>query len=63
MTGLLTGKQVINSRLGQEIFIFPATSKTVLGPSQPPIKQIPGALWPGLKRPECEALSAEAKIT
>ena len=62
MTRLLTGERRINSRLGKEISIFLATSKTFLGPSQPRIKRIPGALYPGLKQPESETLSAEAKI-
>jgi hypothetical protein len=30
-------------------------SRTALGPSQPPIQQVPGALSLGVKRPWCEA--------
>jgi hypothetical protein len=36
--------------------IFPITaSRTALGPNQPPIQWVPGALSLGIKRPRCEA--------
>jgi hypothetical protein len=59
---LQAGWRWFDSRQGQEIFLFPITSRPVLGPTQPPIQWVPGALSPGLKRPGREALSgAEVK--
>jgi hypothetical protein len=40
-------------RLG--IFLFTTASRTALGPTQPPIQWVPGALSLGVKRPGCEA--------
>jgi hypothetical protein len=37
------------------IFLFNAASRTVLGPTQPPIQWVPGALSLGVKRPRREA--------
>jgi hypothetical protein len=42
-------------RRGLGIFLFTAASRTVLGPTQPPIQWVPGALSPGVKRPGREA--------
>jgi hypothetical protein len=36
-------------------FLFSTSSRPVLGPTQPPIPRVPGALSPGVKRPGCEA--------
>jgi hypothetical protein len=43
------------SRQGLGIFLFTTVSRTVLGPTQPPIEWVPGALSLGLKRPGREA--------
>jgi hypothetical protein len=40
-------------RLG--IFLFITTSRMALGPTQPPIQWVPGALSLGVKQPGCEA--------
>jgi hypothetical protein len=40
-------------RLG--IFLFTTASSGALGPTQPPIQWVPGALYLGVKRPESEA--------
>jgi hypothetical protein len=44
-----------DSRRGLGIFIFTTASRPVLGPSQPPIQWVPGALSAGVKRPGREA--------
>jgi hypothetical protein len=49
-------------------FLFSTSSRLALGPAQPPIQWVPGALSPGVKRPGCDAdhsppTSAEAKKT
>jgi hypothetical protein len=46
--------------------IFSTSSRPALGPTQPPIQWVAGALSPGVKRPRCEAdhsppTSAEVK--
>jgi hypothetical protein len=43
------------SRWGLGIFLFTTTSRTALGPTQPPIQWVPGALSLGVKRPGREA--------
>jgi hypothetical protein len=40
---------------GLGIFLFPIASRPALGPTQPPIQWVPGALSPGEKRPKREA--------
>jgi hypothetical protein len=37
------------------IFLCTTASRTTLGPTQPPIQWVPGALSLGIKRPGCEA--------
>jgi hypothetical protein len=45
----------LESRQGLEIFLFTTLSRPVLGPTQPPIQWIPGALSLGVKRERREA--------
>jgi hypothetical protein len=54
-------------RRGLEIFLFTTASRPVMGPTEPPIQWVPGALSLGVKRSEREAehsrpSSAEVKI-
>jgi hypothetical protein len=54
--------------VGSNIFLFSTSSRPVPGPTQPHIQWVPGALSPGVKRPEREAdnsppSSAEVKKT
>jgi hypothetical protein len=44
-----------DSRQGLRIFLFTTASRTTLGPTQPPIQWIPGALSLAVKRPGREA--------
>jgi hypothetical protein len=44
-----------DSRRGLGIFIFTTASRTSLGPTQPPIQRVPGALFLGVNRLEREA--------
>jgi hypothetical protein len=51
---------------GGKNFLFSTSSRPALGPTQPPIQWVPGALSPGVKRPGREAdhpppTSAEVK--
>jgi hypothetical protein len=39
----------------KEFFLFATAFRPALGPTQPPIKWIPGSLSPGVKPPACEA--------
>jgi hypothetical protein len=42
-------------RQGLGIFLFTTASRPALGPTQPPIQWVPGAVSLGIKRPGCEA--------
>jgi hypothetical protein len=42
-------------RFNELIFLFTTASRTSLGPTQPPIQWVPGALSLGVKRPGQEA--------
>jgi hypothetical protein len=44
-----------DSRRGLGIFLLTTASRTALGPTQPPIQLVPGALSLGVKRPRREA--------
>jgi hypothetical protein len=64
--GWTIGVLGIDSWRGLGIFLFSTVSKTALGPTQPPIQWVPGALSLGVKRSEREAdhsppFSAEVK--
>jgi hypothetical protein len=43
------------SRQGLGIFLFTTASRPTLGPTQPPVQWVPGALSLGVKRPRREA--------
>jgi hypothetical protein len=64
--GWTIGVLGFDSRRGLGIFLFTTASSTALGPTQPPIQWVPGALSLGVKRPGREAdhslpFSAEVK--
>jgi hypothetical protein len=44
-----------DSRWGLEIFLFTTATRSALGPTQPPIQWVLGALSLGVKRPGREA--------
>jgi hypothetical protein len=46
---------VFDSRRGLGIFLFTTATRTALGPTQPPMQWVPGALSLGVKRPGREA--------
>jgi hypothetical protein len=52
-TGWMIGG--FESRQGLGIFLFAAALRPLLGPTQPPIQWVPGALSLGVKRLGCEA--------
>jgi hypothetical protein len=45
--GLRAGRLEFDSRQGQGIFLYFTVSTQSLGPAQPPIQMVPGALSPG----------------
>jgi hypothetical protein len=47
--------QWYSARQGLGIFLFTTVPRPALGPTQPPIQWVPGALSLGVKRPEREA--------
>jgi hypothetical protein len=47
--------RVFESRQELGIFLFTTVSRPALGPTQPPIQWVPGALSLGVKRRGCEA--------
>jgi hypothetical protein len=53
--GWMIGVLGFNSWRGLGIFLFTTASGTTLGPTQPPIQWVPGAVSLGVKRQECEA--------
>jgi hypothetical protein len=53
--GWTIGVLGFDSQWGLGIFLFSTTSRTALGPTQPPIQWVPGVLSLGVKRPGCEA--------
>jgi hypothetical protein len=54
-TGWTIGVLGFDSLRGLGIFLFTTVSRTVLGPTQPPLQWVRGALSLGVKRPEREA--------
>jgi hypothetical protein len=50
MDGLRAGRPGFNSWQGK-IFLFLTASRSALGPTQPPIQLVPGAISPGVKQP------------
>jgi hypothetical protein len=57
--GIETGYGLDDRGIGVQVpvgsRIFSMSSKTTLRPTQPPIQWVPGALFPGVKRPGREA--------
>jgi hypothetical protein len=51
----MVGVLGFDSQQGQGIFFFTAMSRMALGPTQPPIQWVPGAVSLGVKWPGCEA--------
>jgi hypothetical protein len=54
-TGWTMGGSRVDSHRGLGIYLFTTASRTALGPTQSPIKWVPGALSLGVKRPGREA--------
>jgi hypothetical protein len=53
--GCTIGVLMFDCRRGLGIFLFTTASRTALGPTQPPIQWVPGALSLGIKQPGREA--------
>jgi len=53
--GWMTGVLGFDSWQGLGTFLFTTLSSTALGPTQPPIQWVPGALSLGVKWSGCEA--------
>jgi hypothetical protein len=47
---LRTGRPGFDPRQRQRIFPLTSVSRPALGPTQPPVQWVPGALSPGVKR-------------
>jgi hypothetical protein len=63
--GWTIGVLGFNSWQGLGIFLFTTTTRTALGPTQPPIQGVSGALSLRVKQPGCEAdhsLPSSAKV-
>jgi hypothetical protein len=54
-TGWTIGILGFDSQRGLGIFLFTTASRTAMGPTQPPIQWVPGALFLGVKWPGREA--------
>jgi hypothetical protein len=61
-TGWTIGALGFDSRRQLGIFIFTTASRTALGPAQPPIKRVPGALSLGVKREADHSLPSRAEV-
>jgi hypothetical protein len=55
LTGWTIGVLGFDSQRGLGIFLVTTASRTVLGPTHPPIQWVPGALSVGVRRPGREA--------
>jgi hypothetical protein len=55
VTRRCTGQSRARILAGTRDFSLSKTSRPALGPTQPPIQQVPRALSSGIKRPGCEA--------
>jgi hypothetical protein len=49
--GLRVGRPGVRFLVGSRIILFSTSSRPALGPTQPPIQCVPGAVSPGVKRP------------
>jgi hypothetical protein len=61
----MAGRPRFDSRREQEIFLFAAASRLAVGPTQPPVQWVVGAIFPGVKGPGHEAdhsLASNAEV-